>query len=150
MYKRTDGSIVVVILGLLWLVGIMTAVLYAMVASISTLAELREIQTRYWYALEGGMITACAHMQDNPEAYAQHGTQTLYEGPWPIDQRHPTMHIMLTLKGAGGDGGGLYQLTGTLVDEGIPRMSVVWYLQYNEVHSRWDYQYGDRSIITIT
>lgn len=131
-------------IGVFWLIGIVAAVLYTMVAHITSIAELREIQARYYYALEGGMLTAVAHLKDQPAAYALVQSQVLYEGLWPVDMRHPTLGLTLQLRQDLQGRDPIYTLTGILSEGNAVRLTIVWYLIYEESASQWRYAWGEQ------
>ncbi len=148
MYKTSQGSIVLILIGVFWIIGIVAAVLYTMVAHITSIAELREIQTRYHYALEGGMLTALAHLKDQPAAYALVQSQALYEGPWPVDMRHPMLVLRLQLSQNTQEGDQkIYTLTGTLSEGGRVRLAIAWCLEYQEKTLQWRYLWGEQIYI---
>lgn len=145
MCKSSQGSVVLIMIGVFWLIGIVAAVLYTMVAHITSIAELREIQARYYYALEGGMLTALAHIKDQPEAYASMQSQVLYEGPWPLDMRHPMLGLRLQLSRDTQEADSeRYMLTGTLFEGYTACLTVVWYLAYEESALQWRYLWGEQ------
>lgn len=151
MDKRGEGSIIFMMLGFLWLMGIIVAVAYTMVAHIANIAHLRGLQARYQYALEGGMVTALANIEDQSEAYVAVQSQVLYEGPWPVDERHPALGIKLELvsqsAGSGDHNMQFFRLIGTLFEDKKELLTVVWHLEYNQKALRWRYLWGERIYI---
>lgn len=134
MVKKQEGSLVIIMLGLFWLAGVITTVLYAMTAHITTLVALREVQVQYWHLLQGGMMTALAQINDTPLAYQEYGQmRVLYEGPWAIDPRHDHLRLKLTT----------YMepearvLKGELFDDTSTYIGILWYLAYDETVTRW-------------
>jgi hypothetical protein len=145
MGKHAEGSIMLIVLGGFWLMSIIAAVAYTIVAQVASIAQLREIQARYQYALEGGMMTALAHLNDQPAAYAASGFQPLYEGAWPLDERHPTLGIKLDLTADPKEGGNQhYRLSGQLFEDAQRRIAVVWHLFYEEESAQWRYLWGEQ------
>ena len=144
MIKRQEGSLIIVMLGLFWLTGIMTAVLYAIVAHISTLVTLREVHMRYWHLLNGGMVIALAHMNETPDLYVKEQQPfILYEGPWRIDPRHTMLRLKLLVDRKDVLGPAC-TVRGELFNDKSMYLIVIWHLVYDEAMFKWVYLWGER------
>jgi len=142
MQQYKEGSLVVLMLGLFWLAGIVTMVLYAMVAHLSTVANLREVELRYWYLIQGGMRTALAHINDASELYLQEqGEALLYEGPWQVDPRHTDLTLRLAYQGLG-EGKGT--IAGELHEKESSLIRLRWHIAYVKKDQKWHFVSGER------
>ncbi len=146
MHKNKEGSLVLLMIGLFWLLGIITAVLYALTAHIHTVMTLREQHAQCWQLLQGGMLTAVACINDNAKFYLQNqDALILYEGPWSIDPHHTMMRIHLSIYKPLNLPQHEMMLEGKLLQEGNKGLiTVLWYLTYNEKDYRWHYRYAER------
>lgn len=143
MERHKEGSLVVLMLGLFWLAGIMTLVLYAMVSHLSTVAALREVELQRWYLIQGGMQTALAHINDTPELYLQEqGTVTLYEGPWQIYMKETELTLSLLYKKGVAEGEGAIE--GILKTNTIPLIHLFWHITHAKTDNNWRFESGER------
>jgi hypothetical protein len=142
MQVHKEGSLVVLMLGLFWLAGIMTMVLYAMVSHLSTLAAIREVELQHWYLIQGGMQTALAHINDAPELYLQEqGVVTLYEGPFYMKEKELTLNLLFQKGLAEGEG----LIKGVLKKENtIPLIHLFWHITYAKTDNKWRFVSGER------
>src|SRR5580700_1510237 len=85
--SKQEGSIVVVLLGLFWIMGIMSGILYFISAQVDQVLLLREAQIRVWHATQAGLLTGLAHLNDDPmilriEEGGSSREVKLYQGQW--------------------------------------------------------------------
>jgi hypothetical protein len=141
MQVHREGSLVVLMLGLFWLAGIMTMVLYAMVSHLSTLVAIREVELQHWYLIQGGMQTALAHINDAPELYLQEqGTVALYEGPFYMKEKELTLFLSYK-KDTEEERGGI---EGILKENMNPLIHLFWHIAYAKTDSNWHFVSGER------
>jgi hypothetical protein len=144
MIRTYEGSIVLMIIGLLWIMGIVCTIMYAIGSRLYALVALRETQIRTWVAVESGLLVGLAHMQDEPELYRNKEyvrfPYILYSGNWSIDPRHSQWHLALAVL----DGRKYDQicLKGTLSEGEQELLTLVWYLEY--INEQWVFTRGER------
>lgn len=140
-YRHAAGSITILALGLLWLMGIITAVVYTITMQVEQVLVLRELQFRRWHALCGGMLTGVALLNDIIDTEDTTASATpirhadlLYDGPWAVDPRHEAFHLQLQIE---------YEdaqwalLRGELSEKGVVFLCIQWKLWYNERVQKW-------------
>jgi|GEM_PF-4497984 len=130
------GSITVIVIGLLWLMGIVTGVIYTITMQMEQVLILREVQLRAWHALRGGMLTGLAHLNDQADTGAQNISQPelLYEGVWRVDPRHEQFFLILRLQHTDSDHA---ILTGELYEHAQLCAHLEWYLDYDRQAKKW-------------
>lgn len=146
MMRVKSGSMVLLIIGLLWLMGIIGTILYSIGSQVYAIALVREVQMRSWVALESGLAVALAHIQTDPNFYRHERinvSHVLYSGDWPIDPRHPQWQIGLEVQRGQKDD--QIDIKGTLVYEKNRKLVVVWHLEYKD--DQWIFIAGERMFL---
>jgi hypothetical protein len=144
MGKAKHGSIVLIIVGLLWFMGTIGTIMYAIGSQAYALVLLREEQIRAWLAVESGLLIGLATIQDAPLIYYEREDGTLplhlYSGRWPIDPRHSEWY--LTIQVLEGHNHDFLRLKGTLSNKKNTIVIAAWYLEYRD--NQWFFLRGER------
>lgn len=154
--RHKHGSIIVMMLGLIWLMSIMVAVVYTIGAQLQEVLVLRELQQQHWHAVQGGLMTALADINDRAELYHVQQPkqpmlrQILYEGLWDppsllelrrTGQRHTDLKLRLMIEG---EGENQLKLIGILFKSGRHVCAVAWHLRYDAEALKWHYLQGEQ------